>query len=67
MEKDQNATPQILTEEDDDLDEKDVVDEELAAHPTEDEDHMEADLNNELTTECPFGDISEQQEENIVK
>ena len=37
-------TPQILIEEDDDLDEQDVVDEDLAAQPTED-DHLEADLN----------------------
>ena len=50
MEGDQNRTPQILTEEYDDLDEQDVVNKELAAHPTEDEDHLEADLNQELTT-----------------
>ena len=36
VEGDQNVTPQILIEEDDDLNEQDVVDEELAAHPTED-------------------------------
>ena len=45
MEGDQNVTPQILIEEDDDLDEQDVVGEELAAQPTEDEDRLEAHLN----------------------
>ena len=34
VEGDQNVTPQILIEEDNDLDEKDNVDKELAAHPT---------------------------------
>ena len=43
-------TPQILIEEDDDLDEQDVFEEELAAHPTEYEYHLEEDLNQELTT-----------------
>ena len=59
-------TPQILIEEYDDLDEQDVVDEELAAQPTEDEDRLEADLNRELT-EYPFEEILDQQQENIVK
>ena len=45
VEGDQNVTPQILIEEDDDLDEQDIVDEELAAHPTEYEDYLEVDLN----------------------
>ena len=40
MEGDQNLTPQIVIEEDDDLDEQDVVNEDLAAQPTEDEDHL---------------------------
>ena len=34
---------------------------ELESHPTEDEDHLEADLNQELTTESPFEEISDQQ------
>ena len=55
-----------MIEEDDDLDKQDVVDEELAAKTTEDEDHLEADLNQDLT-ESPFEDISDQQQENIVK
>ena len=42
-------TPQVLIEKDDDLDEQDCVGKELGAHPTEDEDHPEADLNQELT------------------
>ena len=66
MEGDQNVTPQILIEEDDDLDEQDGVDEELAVQPTEDEDRLEAHLNQELT-ESPFEDISDQQQENIIK
>ena len=66
LEGDQNVTPQILIEEDYDLDEQDVVDEELAAQPTKYEDRLEADLNRELT-EYPFEEISEQQQENIVK
>ena len=64
MEGDQNVTQQILIEENDDLDEQYVVNKELASHPTEDEDHLEADLNQELTTEPPFEEISDQQEEN---
>ena len=68
VEGDQNGTPQIFIEEDDDLYEQDIVNKELAAHPTEYEDHLEADLNQELTMEYPFEDISYQQEENnIVK
>ena len=51
---DQNTTPQMLIEEDDDLDEQDVVYKELAAQPTEDENHLEAYLNQELTTESLF-------------
>ena len=67
VQRDKNVTPQILVEEDDELNELDAVDEELAAQRTEDEDHLEADLNQELTTESPL-DISDQQEENnIVK
>ena len=61
VEEDQNGTPQILIEEDDDLDKQDVVDGELESQPTEDEDHLEADLNQELATESPFEDISDQQ------
>ena len=66
VEGDQNVTPQILIKEDDDLDEQDVFDEELAAHTTEDEDRLEADLNRELT-ESPFEEISDQQQKNIFK
>ena len=51
VEGDQNVTQNILVEEDDYLDEKDIVDKELAAHPTKYEDHLEADLNQELTAE----------------
>ena len=40
VEGDQNVTPHILIEEDDELNEQDVVDEELAAQPTEYEDHL---------------------------
>ena len=58
---DQNVTPQTLIEEDDDLNEQDVVDKELLAHPTEDEDHLEVDLNQEITTESLFKYISDQQ------
>ena len=50
VEGDQNVTPQILTEEYDELYEQDFVNEELAEYPTEDEDHLEAYLNQELTT-----------------
>ena len=50
VEGDQNRTPQTLIEEDDDLDEQDVVDEELAVQPKDYEDHLEAYLNQELTT-----------------
>ena len=39
----------MLIEEDDDLNEQYAVDKELAAQTTEDEDHLEADLNQELT------------------
>ena len=53
VEGDQNVTPQILMEEDDYLDRKNVVDKGLAAQPTEDEDHLEAYLNQELKTESP--------------
>ena len=61
-------TPQILIEEDEYLDEQDVVNKDLEAHPTKDEDHLEVYLNQELTIESPFEDISDQQEEkNIVK
>ena len=61
-------TPHILKEEYDELNEQDVVDEELAAQLTEDEEHLEAYLNQDPTTDSPFEDISEQQEENnIVK
>ena len=67
VEGDQNMTPQILIEEYDDFDEQDVVDKQLAAYHTEDEDHLEAYLNQELTTESQFEDISDQQEENTVK
>ena len=67
VEGDQNVTPQLLIEEDDDLYEQDVVDKELAAQLTEYEDHMKADLNQELTTESPFEEISDQQQENMVK
>ena len=67
VEGDQNGTPQILIEGDDDLNGQDVVDGELAAQPTEDEDHLEADLNQELTTESPFKEISDHKEENIFK
>ena len=66
MEGDQNVTPQILIEEDDDLDEQYVVDKDLAAQPTEYEDRLEVDLNRELT-EYPFEEILDQQQENIVK
>ena len=34
---------------------------ELDSHTTENEDHLEADLNQELTTESPFEEISDQQ------
>ena len=51
VEGDQNVTPQILIEEDYGINEQDVVDKYLAAQPTEDEYHLEADLNQELTTE----------------
>ena len=44
----------MLIEEDDDLDEQDVVYKELAAQPTEDENHLEVYLNQELTTESLF-------------
>ena len=57
VEGDQNRTPQILIEEDDNLDEQDVFDGELESPPTEDEDHLEADLNQELTRESPFKEI----------
>ena len=67
VEGDQNVKPQMMIEEDDDLYEQDVVNEELAAHPTEYEDYLEEDLNQELTTESLFEDISDQQEENTVK
>ena len=61
-------TPQILIEEDDYLYEQDVVDEELAAQTTEYEDHLESYLNQELTIEFPFREISDHQvEKNIVK
>ena len=63
---DQNVTPQILIKEDDDLDEQDVVDEDLAAQTTEYEDRLEVELNRELT-EYLFEEISDQQQENIVK
>ena len=66
MEEDQKVTPQILIEEDDDLSEQNAVEEELAAQPTEDEDRLEAQMNQELT-ESPFEEISDQQQENIVK
>ena len=61
VEGDQSGTPQILIEEDDDLNEQNVVDGELESQPTEDRDHLEADLNQELTTKSPFEDISDQQ------
>ena len=67
VERDQTETPKVLIEEDDDLNEQDVVDKELAAQPIEDEDHLKAELNQELTIESPFENISDQQEENIVK
>ena len=67
MEGDKNVTPNVFIEEYDDLNEQDVVNEDLAAQPTEYEDHLEAYLNQELTTESLFEDISDQQEENIVK
>ena len=57
VEGDQNVTPQIFVEEDDDLDEQDFVDKELAAQHTEDEDHLEADLDQELTIEYPLRDF----------
>ena len=49
VEGDQNVTPQILVQEDDNLDEQDVVNKELAAQPTEYGDHLKAGLNQELT------------------
>ena len=67
VEGDHNGTPQILIEEYDELDEQDVVNKELAAQPTEDEDHLKAELNQEITIESTFENISDQQEENIVK
>ena len=48
---DQNVTPQILIEQDDDLDEQDVFDKDLAAQTTEYEDHLETHLNQYLTIE----------------
>ena len=67
VEGDQNVTPQILIEEDDDLNEQDIVDKELAAQPTEDEDHLKAYLNQELTIESLFEDISDQQQKTSSK
>ena len=64
----QNVTPKVLIEENDDLNEQDVVNKDLAEQPTEYGYHLEEDLNQELTTESPFKEISFQQEEkNIVK
>ena len=59
---DENVTPNILMEEDDDLNEQDVVNRDLAAQPAEDEYHMEAYFNQSFTIEYPFEDISDQQE-----
>ena len=53
----------MFIEEYDDLSEQDVANKELAEQTTEDEDHLEADLNQELTIEYPFKEISDQQEE----
>ena len=39
----------------------------MSAQPIEDEDHLKADLNQELTTESTSEEISDQQEENTVK
>ena len=50
VEGDQNTTPNFLIKEDDDLYEKDFSEKNQAAHPTENEDQMEADLNQELKT-----------------
>ena len=50
MEGDQNVTPPILIEEDDDLYGQDVVKKYLVEQTTEYEDHMEADLSQYLTT-----------------
>ena len=51
VEGDQNVTPKIFIEEYYDLYEQDVVEKELASQPTEDEDHLKVDFNQELTTE----------------
>ena len=39
----------------------------MSVNPTEYEDYLEADFNQDLTIESPFGEVSYQQEENIVK
>ena len=65
LEGDQNMTSIFVIEEDDELDEQYVVNEEMAAHPTEYEDHLEEDFNQDLTTEeelSPYKYISDQQE-----
>ena len=53
-------TPQILIEEDDELDEQYVVDKYLAAYPIDNEDHLESDFNQELATESLYKEISDQ-------
>ena len=53
--------------EDDDLNQPDAVDEELAAQPTEEDQHQEADLGNEPEVELQQENKLEPQEPNLVE
>ena len=58
---------QIEIVEDDDLDQPDAVDEELAAQPTEEDQHQESDLGNETEVELVQELKVEPQEPNLVE
>ena len=58
---------QIEIIEDDDIDQPDAVDDELAAEPTEEEQHQEAGLGNETEAELVQETKVEPQEPNLVE